>query len=120
MNHVNDVVQSLIRPTAGAIVFAASASNLTDVNPVLALIAGLFIAGGVHAVKALAVRPAVTAVTGSLGNVPMSIAEDATSTVVSILAVALPIIAACLMVIIITILISRLLFGKSEQEPAKK
>jgi hypothetical protein len=120
VNHVNDVVQSLVRPTAGAIVFAASASNLTDVNPVLALIAGLFVAGGVHAVKTLAVRPAVSAVTGTLGNVPVSIAEDVASTTVSILAVALPIIAACLMVIIITILISRLLFGKSEEAPAKK
>lgn len=115
VNHVNDVIQTLVRPTAGAIVFAASASNLTDVNPVLSLIAGLFIAGGVHAVKTLAIRPAVTAVTGSLGNVPVSIAEDATSTVVSLLAVALPIIAACVIVILITILISRLLFKEEKK-----
>jgi hypothetical protein len=116
VNHVNDVIQTLVRPTAGAIVFAASASNLTDVNPVLALIAGLLVAGGVHAVKTLAVRPAVTAVTGSLGNVPVSIAEDVTSTAVSVLAVALPIIAASVMVIVITILISKILFNNKEEK----
>lgn len=114
VNHVNDVIQSFIRPTAGAIVFAASASNLANVNPVVGLIGGLFVAGGVHAVKSLAVRPAVTAVTGGVGNVPVSIAEDATSTVVSVLSVALPIIAACIIVIIITILIARLLFKEKD------
>mgnify|MGYP000843552205 CR=1 FL=1 len=116
VNHVNDVIQSFIRPTAGAIVFAASASNLAHVNPVVGLIAGLFVAGGVHAVKSLAVRPAVTAVTGGVGNVPVSIAEDATSTVVSVLSVALPIIAACIIVIIITILIARLLFKEKNTD----
>jgi uncharacterized membrane protein len=114
VNHINDVIQTFVRPTAGAIVFAASASNLANVNPVLGLIAGLFIAGGVHAVKSLAIRPAVTAVTGSLGNVPVSIAEDATSTVVSLLAVALPVIAACVMVLVITILLARVIFKNQD------
>ncbi len=36
-------MQSFIRPTAGAIVFAASASNIVHVNTVLALIAGLWV-----------------------------------------------------------------------------
>ena len=37
-------------------------------------------AGSVHAVKSLAVRPAVTATTAGAGNVPVSIAEDLVST----------------------------------------
>jgi hypothetical protein len=115
VNHVNDVIQSFVRPTAGAIVFAASASNLAHVSPVLGLIAGLLVAGSVHAVKALVVRPAVTAVTASVGNVPVSIAEDVTSTAVSILSVALPIIAACVIVIILTIVIARFLFREKEE-----
>lgn len=119
VNHVNDVIQSFIRPTAGAIVFAATASNLANVSPVLGLIAGLFVAGGVHAVKSLAVRPLVTATTGGAGNVPVSIAEDATSTVVSVISVALPVIAACIVVILLTILIARLLFRDKEEEKPK-
>jgi hypothetical protein len=117
VNHVNDVVQTFVRPTAGAIVFAASASNLTHVNSVLALIAGLLVAGGVHAVKSLAVRPLVTATTGGAGNVPVSIAEDATSTVVSVLSVLLPVIAACLMVLITTIIVTRLIFRPQKEKP---
>jgi len=117
VNHVNDVVQTFVRPTAGAIVFAASASNLTHVNGVLALIAGLFVAGGVHAVKSLAVRPLVTATTGGAGNVPVSIAEDATSTVVSVLSILLPVIAACLMVLITTIIVTRLIFRPQKEKP---
>ena len=85
VNHVNDIVQSFVRTTAGAIVFAASASYISHVNTVLALIAGLFISGSVHAAKSLAIRPAVTATTGGAANVPVSIAEDLTSAAVSIL-----------------------------------
>jgi hypothetical protein len=105
VNHVNDAVQSFVRPTAGAIVFAASASNIVHVNTILALIAGLFISGSVHAVKSLAIRPAVTATTGGAANIPVSIVEDVTSGTVSILSVIVPVIAACLLVIIVTIVV---------------
>lgn len=105
VNHINDIIQSFIRPTAGAIVFAATASQVGDVNPVLGLIAGLLVSGGVHAVKALAVRPAVNAATGGLGNVPASIGEQATSTLVSILSVIIPVIIAIILVILLTIIL---------------
>ena len=61
VNHINDIIQTFVRPVAGAIVFAASAKVFSDVHPVLAMGAGILIAGGVHVVKAAAVRPAVTA-----------------------------------------------------------
>ena len=105
VNHVNDIVQTLVRPTAGAILFAASTSVVTDLQPVLALILGLFIAGSVHAVKTVAVRPAVTATTGGAGNVPVSIAEDILSTVLSIIAAIMPVIIATIMVLITTLIV---------------
>jgi hypothetical protein len=73
VNHVNDAIQTFIRPVAGAIVFAASADVITDIHPVLSIAAGILLAGGVHAVKSVAVRPAVTATTGGAGNIPVSI-----------------------------------------------
>ena len=92
INHINDVIiQSFIRPTAGAIAFAASTNVVTDISPILALALGLLISGGVHAVKSAAIRPAVTAVTGGTANVPVSIAEDVTSTTLSILSIVAPI-----------------------------
>jgi hypothetical protein len=100
INHVNDVVQTIVRPAAGAIVFASSASVVTDLHPVLSITLGLLVAGGVHATKALAVRPAVTATTGGVGNVPVSILEDIVSFVVSVLSIILPVLVACLLVVI--------------------
>ncbi len=99
INHVNDIIQTVIRPIAGAIVFAASAQIITDVHPVLAMVMGLMVAGAVHAVKSLAVRPAVTATTGGLANVPVSIAEDLLSTVISIIAAITPVIIAIILVL---------------------
>ena len=99
VNHVNDIVQSFIRPTAGAVLFAASANVITEIHPVISMAAGLFIAGGVHAVKALAVRPAVTATTAGAGNVPVSILEDVISTVVSLISVILPVLVAAVLVL---------------------
>jgi len=92
VNHINDAIQTIVRPAAGAIVFAASAQAITDINPILSLAAGLLVAGGVHAAKAGAIRPAVTASTGGTGNVVVSILEDIISTVLSILAVIIPVI----------------------------
>jgi uncharacterized membrane protein len=105
VNHVNDLIQTLIRPAAGAIAFAASANVVTDVNPVLALASGLLIAGSVHVAKAGAMRPMVTATTGGVGNVPVSIAEDIVSTILSILAIIVPLLVGTLFIIFAAFLI---------------
>lgn len=99
VNHINDLIQTLIRPAAGAIAFAASANVVTDVSPVLALAAGLLVAGTVHVAKAGAVRPMVTATTGGAGNIPVSIAEDVVSTVLSFLAIITPVLVGTLLII---------------------
>ena len=104
VNHINDGIQTFVRPVAGAIVFAASAQVITDVHPVFSLAAGLLIAGGVHAVKAAAVRPAVTATTGGAGNVPVSVAEDVMATLLAIMAIVIPVIFTS-MIIIFTALV---------------
>ena len=105
VNHVNDVIQSFIRPTAGASGFAAASSQVGEVNPVLGLIAGLLVSGGVHAVKSLAVRPVVNATTAGMGNVPVSIGEQATSTLVSVLSVLIPVIVAIFLVFVIALIL---------------
>ena len=103
VNHLNDAIQTFIRPAAGAIAFAASAKVITDIHPILALICGLLVAGSVHAVKSVAVRPVVTATTGGAGNVPVSIAEDIFSTVMSILAILVPILVAVILLVVIVL-----------------
>lgn len=99
VNHLNDAIQTFVRPAAGAVAFAASTNVITDLHPVAALACGLLVAGSVHAVKSAAVRPAVTAVSGGAANVPVSIAEDVISTVMSFLAVVLPLVVGTLLII---------------------
>ncbi len=96
---INDTIQTFIRPAAGAILFAANANVVTDIHPVLALGAGLIVAGGVHAAKG-ATRPMVTAVTAGTGNWLVSIVEDVAALFMSILAIFIPVLAIILFIIL--------------------
>ncbi len=107
VNHINDAIQTFIRPTAGAIAFAASAKVVNDVHPVLAIIAGLLVAGSVHAAKSAIVRPTVTATTGGVGNIPISIAEDVAAVTVSILAVVIPTLIIMILIVVTAYVIWR-------------
>ena len=86
---VNDVVQTLVRPTAGAIVFAATTQATIQMHPVLAFACGVVLAGGTHLVKAGG-RPVVTATTGGLGNPVVSTIEDIIAVVTSLVAIIFP------------------------------
>jgi hypothetical protein len=119
INHVNDAIQTFIRPIAGAIVFAAAANVVTEVHPILALGAGVLVSGTVHTVKSAAVRPAVTATTGGAGNVPVSVAEDVFATFLSIIAIVVPILITFL-VIIITALVVWLIYGRGKRKELKQ
>jgi hypothetical protein len=99
----NDIINTAIRPVAGAILFAASSGAVGDVHPVLAVVCGLLVAGGVHAVKAIA-RPAVTATTGGLGNWLVSLSEDVVSFVTTLMAILVPVLLAILIVLFFLLL----------------
>ena len=105
VNHVNDAIQTLIRPAAGAVIFAASAHVITDLHPVIALVCGLLVAGSVHTVKSVAVRPAITATTGGAANVPVSILEDVVATVLSILSIVIPLLVGICLVLFTALIV---------------
>lgn len=86
---VNDIINTVIRPAAGAVLFASSTNAISDLSPTLAIVLGLLVAGGVHAVKTTA-RPAVTATTAGIGNPVVSAIEDALALITSLMAVLLP------------------------------
>lgn len=87
---VNDIIQTAGRPVAGAVLFASSSGVVGDLHPVIAFVAGLFLAGGVHTVKSAA-RPVVTATTAGTGNWAVSIFEDVLALIGAVLAILLPI-----------------------------
>jgi hypothetical protein len=105
VNHINDVIQTFIRPAAGALLFASSAHAVTNVHPILSVALGLLVSGSVHAVKSVAVRPAVTATTAGVGNVPVSIAEDIVSTILSLVSIVIPFLIAFLMILVAALII---------------
>lgn len=100
VNHANDLIQTFVRPVAGAIAFGAGAQVFSEIHPVIAMAAGILVAGGVHTVKSVAVRPAVTATTAGAGNVPVSMLEDVVSTVLSIISIVVPILIAMVAVLL--------------------
>ena len=105
VNHINDLIQTFVRPAAGAVAFAASTNVIHSVNPVLALASGLLVAGSIHVAKSVVVRPLVTATTAGAGNIPVSVAEDVLSTAVSFLSILVPIAIAALATILILFLL---------------
>ncbi len=104
VNHINDGIQTFVRPVAGAIAFAASTNVIQGINPLVAMACGLLVAGSIHLVKSAAVRPLVTVTTGGAGNVPVSVAEDATATAMSVLSVLVPVAIAVIVAVLIVVL----------------
>ena len=98
VDHANDVIQTVVRPAAGAILFASNSNIISDLHPALAVACGPLLAGGVHAAKAT-VRPVVTATTGGVGNPVVSFLEDVVAFVVSVLSILLPILTFLLIVV---------------------
>jgi hypothetical protein len=100
VDHVNDTVQTFVRPTAGGLAFGAGSTSQTvtvsdpgqffSANQWLPIALGVAVALGVHIVKA-ATRPVVNATTAGLGAPVASTAEDATSVIMSVVAVVLPV-----------------------------
>jgi hypothetical protein len=95
---INDTIQTLVRPVAGAILFAASSNVISDIHPALAMACGLLVAGGVHAAKATA-RPLITATTAGVANPVISTAEDTVALITSLVAILAPMILALAMLL---------------------
>jgi hypothetical protein len=97
VDHVNDVINSIVRPAAGG-VLTLSYAGAGTLHPGFAALLGIITAGGVHATKATA-RPLVTATTGGLGNPVVSTIEDVASIGITILALIAPIVVAIFLLV---------------------
>ncbi len=100
VDHVNDLVQTVVRPTAGGLAFgaAAGAQTVTVSDPAqffsnnewVPIVAGMAISFVVHAMKSMA-RPVINATTVGFGAPVASTAEDAFSVVMAFVAILFPI-----------------------------
>jgi hypothetical protein len=92
-DHFNDLIQSAVRPAAGAVLMMAAVNEDQTVHPVVAMLLGLVIAGAVHWYKTTQ-RPLITIETHGVGNPLVSIVEDMIAMITSVLAVIVPLIGA--------------------------
>lgn len=100
VDHALDAVQTLVRPAAGALAMASTQSHFDPVTAgVLGLIMGAPLAGTLHAAKG-GTRLASTATTAGMANPFLSLAEDAASAGLSVLAVFVPYLAALFVLVL--------------------
>jgi uncharacterized protein DUF4126 len=100
VDHVNDVIHTVVRPTAGGIAFGAASQSQTvtvsdpgqffSSHQWVPIAIGAIMALGVHGVKATA-RPVVNAATLGFGTPFVSAAEDLVSVMMSLVAIVVPI-----------------------------
>lgn len=97
VDHVNDLIQTMVRPLVGGVIFAATAastvvdqSNFWQENPLIAGLVGAAVALTTHVSKA-ASRPAINASTGGTGAPLASFAEDAIAVALCLIAIFVPI-----------------------------
>ena len=127
LDTVNDILQTVVRPASGGIVFSAgSASTTVAVSDPEAFIhsetfwpfvLGVVIALVPHLLKLLS-RPVVNLATAGAGAAVMSTVEDIASVVVTVLAVVLPILALILIIAFI-VFISRWIAKRRKHRAAK-
>jgi cbb3-type cytochrome oxidase subunit 3 len=99
VDHINDVVQTFVRPTAGGLAFGAAsgAQTVTVSNPGdfftsnqwVPIVAGILISFIVHSMKAAA-RPVINATTAGFGAPVASTTEDVFSVAMSFAAILFP------------------------------
>lgn len=110
LDTVNDVLQSVVRPASGGLVFSAGATSETVAmsNPqefihsaeLWPFLIGVVVALIPHLLK-LVTRPIVNAVTFGSGAAVMSTIEDVVSAVITVLAVVLPLVALAAVVLLV-------------------
>ncbi len=116
VDHLNDLVQTIIRPAAGAILMLAATSQQVQISPVLMAILGILAAGSLHAAKA-ATRPAVTVGSAGLFNPLVSMGEDMLAVIASIAAIFVPVLAVLFVVVLLALAVWLVLRARRMAKP---
>jgi Domain of unknown function (DUF4126) len=111
VDHANDVIQTVVRPTAGGLAFGAASGSQTVMvkNPGqffsghqwVPIVLGVLISLTVHGAKATA-RPVVNTATVGFGAPIVSTLEDVSSATLSLVAIVLPVLVLVFLVGMVT------------------
>lgn len=125
LDSVNDAVQTVVRPTAGGIVFGsgAGAQTIAVTDPGaftsgqwIPVAVGVVVALVVHLAKT-AVRPAANVATGGIAAPVLSTLEDITSVTLVVLAIALPVVVLLVMAALVWAVIRLLRRRRRSRSP---
>lgn len=89
IDHLNDLINSPIRPAAGMFLMMAAVSGKNEVHEVVAMFIGLLVAGAVHVYKSIS-RTRITVATNGLANPMVSLIEDGIASLTTLLAIVAP------------------------------
>lgn len=89
IDHLNDLINSPIRPAAGMFLMMAAVSGKNEIHEVVAMFIGLLLAGAVHVYKSIS-RTRITVATNGLANPMVSLIEDGIAGFTTLLAIAVP------------------------------
>jgi hypothetical protein len=89
IDHLNDLINSPIRPAAGMFLMMAAVSGKNEVHEVVAMFVGLLVAGAVHVYKSIS-RTRITLATNGLANPMVSLVEDGIVGMTTLLAIVAP------------------------------
>lgn len=89
IDHLNDLINSPIRPAAGMFLMMAVVSGKAEIHEVVAMFIGLLLAGAVHVYKSIS-RTRITLATSGLANPMVSLIEDGIAGLTTLLAIAVP------------------------------
>ena len=114
LDHLNDLVQTVVRPTSGGLAFGAGVgattaavqepTALAEAGVWVPVTVGVLLALGTHLVKALA-RPVVNATTLGAGGPVVSVVEDVTGLALSLAALLAPLLVVVLVVVVVVVVV---------------
>lgn len=124
LDTVNDVLQTLVRPASGGMVFAAgigsetlavdSPDALFSAEAVWPIVIGILVALIPHLIKSLG-RPVINAVTGGAGAPVASTLEDIGSVLLTLLAITVPVIALLALIATVWLLARRIARARAQR-----
>ena len=127
VDHISDIVHTVIRPAAGALIMAGSANSISDESKIAAAVVGAVLALATHSAKA-STRAAVTTTTGGLGNPIASFLEDILVVGVILLLVLAPVVGFIALVLLLILFFKaaraafrgiRRVFGGGQPRPSR-
>lgn len=125
VDHLNDTVGTVLRPTVGALITlttsaaeAVDESTFMSENPWVPLVLGAVVAGATHSLKAVS-RPVINTMTGGMGAPVASTVEDGASLTFSLAAVLLPILVVFLIISLLILVVWWVIRGNQGKPRAR-